>query len=120
MNVRRFTIGTPVTVRAVLRVGVQSVDPDTGAILANFRRVLHREAFPEKKVAWIVGFSTRREGDLDPRGRGALRVTRSNFVWLLRFSFGGREECALDDDVEWSPLDRLRVPPLRGSSGRKP
>jgi hypothetical protein len=119
MNVRRYTIGTPVLVKAVLRSGVESVDPATGSPLDNCRRVLQREAFPDARLAWIVGFSRRLEGDLDPRGRGRLRVTRSTFVWLLRFSFGGREECALDDDVTWSPLDRLRVPPLRGASRRK-
>ena len=102
MNLKRFRIGEVVSVTALL---VTRRDPSTS------RKSLELEVIPQRRGV-IVGAARRYEGEVsggvsyrddDPPH---LRISKTVYVWLVRFGLLNRPEPVLDEDV--ISIERLK------------
>jgi hypothetical protein len=123
---KRFTIGSPVVVRAV--VG-STYEEDTKSGWKDNSKVLNRKELSPFLLGWVTGGTYIYDGFLcknvesydyryyngdPPEVVGSYFVpTKTNYVWLVRFGLTNKEVKVLDEDLDESLNSNTKNVPLR-------
>lgn len=121
INKKRFTVGSPVIVRAVAYA-----DYVDGKRCNNEKRVIQRRELSPFRIGIVTGGTYMTEGEWHS-GRSwqsyhdydcssnYLHPIKTTYVWLVRFGFTNKEVKVLDDDLDESLKDDVQTIPLRYS-----
>ena len=115
MNLRRFTIGDTVLVKATAHAVYGTRDKSFTNITDGRERVIVQTEWTPPKAGIIVGISRIQEGTYSPASGGhrlfeideysehepaCLMVSKAPYVWLVRFCMTGKAVKVLDEDIE--------------------
>jgi hypothetical protein len=109
---KRFTVGSPVIVRALADIDSINCDDQW----STYKRVIQRKELSPFRVGWITGGTYIIEGIWSSGQYGDpnhFTPEKTVYVWLVRFGFTNKEVKVLDDDLDESLKDDTKNIPLR-------